>query len=189
MDPETSDIHDDIAATRQQLERKLDEIGERLRESVDVRHRVAARPWTALGVAAVAGFLLGRRRIPERAGPAPERRASLARDDRSARRGAGATTGGDAVLQIGLAILTAVAHEFVRRGVPAVAASVEDRLARKREDRRSLRSGERSTPAHPASGVQDPSVPGDAAEAGPNPGDAPGVRVFERLPSSSGGAL
>ena len=61
MDQRTDDIRQNIESTRDALDEKLDALETRARETFDIRHQVAERPWMALGAAMAAGFVLGSR--------------------------------------------------------------------------------------------------------------------------------
>ena len=57
MDQRSDDIRQDIASTRASLDSKLDTLESKARQTLDVKHQVAERPWMALAVAA--GYVLG----------------------------------------------------------------------------------------------------------------------------------
>ena len=70
MDPTTDAVKADIDATREAMTDKLGQIEDRVKGSVDdtvstvketfdVRHQVAARPWAALGASVMTGFVVG----------------------------------------------------------------------------------------------------------------------------------
>ena len=70
MDPTTDAIKADIDATREAMTDKLGQIEDRVKDSVDdtvstvketfdVRHQVAVRPWAALGASVMTGFVVG----------------------------------------------------------------------------------------------------------------------------------
>lgn len=73
MDQGTDDIRQNIAETRSSLDSKLNQLeakandatdtvreaSQKVREAFDIRSQVQERPWTALGVAVAAGYVLG----------------------------------------------------------------------------------------------------------------------------------
>ena len=59
MDQRSDDIRQNIESTRAALDSKLDNLETKARETFDLKHQVAERPWMALGAAVVAGYVLG----------------------------------------------------------------------------------------------------------------------------------
>ena len=59
MDQGSDDIRQNIENTRDSLTEKLDALEVRARETFDLKHQVAERPWMALGAAVAAGYMLG----------------------------------------------------------------------------------------------------------------------------------
>jgi hypothetical protein len=59
MDQGSDHIRQNIESTRAALDEKLDTLETKARETFDLRHQVAERPWMALGAAVAAGFVLG----------------------------------------------------------------------------------------------------------------------------------
>lgn len=59
MDQRSDDIRQNIDHTRDALTEKLDALEVRARETFDIKHQVAERPWVALGAAVAAGYMLG----------------------------------------------------------------------------------------------------------------------------------
>lgn len=66
MDKRSDDIRQDIEATRASLDEKIDlleskatEAVDKAKETFDLKHQVAERPWVALGAAVAAGYVLG----------------------------------------------------------------------------------------------------------------------------------
>jgi hypothetical protein len=59
MDQRSDDIRQGIESTRAALDTKLDTLESKARETFDLKHQVAERPWMALGAAVVAGYVLG----------------------------------------------------------------------------------------------------------------------------------
>ena len=59
MDQRSDDIRQDIESTRAALDEKLDTLESKARETFDLKHQVAERPWMALGAAVAAGYVLG----------------------------------------------------------------------------------------------------------------------------------
>jgi hypothetical protein len=80
MDPRTESIKQEVEETLEDMAAKMEQIEERVvgtaretveqvKEKLDVRHMVAQRPWTMLGVSVAAGFVVGSIR---RSGARPE---------------------------------------------------------------------------------------------------------------------
>jgi len=59
MDQRSDDIRQDIESTRAALDQKLDTLETKARQTFDLKHQVAERPWMMLGAAVAAGFVLG----------------------------------------------------------------------------------------------------------------------------------
>jgi hypothetical protein len=59
MDQRSDNLRQGIESTRAALDEKLDTLESKARETFDLRHQVAERPWMALGAAMAAGFVLG----------------------------------------------------------------------------------------------------------------------------------
>jgi hypothetical protein len=59
MDQRSDYIRQDIESTRAALDDKLDTLESKARETFDLKHQVAERPWMALGAAVAAGYVLG----------------------------------------------------------------------------------------------------------------------------------
>jgi hypothetical protein len=59
MDQRSDYIRQDIESTRAALDEKLDTLESKARETFDLKHQVAERPWMALGAAVAAGYVLG----------------------------------------------------------------------------------------------------------------------------------
>lgn len=70
MDPRTESIKQEVEETLEDMAAKMEQIEERVvgtaretveqvKEKLDVRHMVAERPWTMLGVSVAAGFVVG----------------------------------------------------------------------------------------------------------------------------------
>jgi hypothetical protein len=59
MDQGSDHIRQGIESTRAALDEKLDTLETKARETFDLKHQVAERPWMALGAAVAAGFVLG----------------------------------------------------------------------------------------------------------------------------------
>jgi len=59
MDQGSDNIRQGIESTRAALDEKLDTLESKARETFDLKHQVAERPWMALGAAVAAGFVLG----------------------------------------------------------------------------------------------------------------------------------
>ena len=59
MDQGSDHIRQNIEDTRDALTEKLDALETRARETFDLKHQVAERPWMALGAAVAAGYMLG----------------------------------------------------------------------------------------------------------------------------------
>jgi hypothetical protein len=59
MDQRSDDIRQDIESTRAALDEKLDTLETKARQTFDLKHQVAERPWLALGAALAAGFVVG----------------------------------------------------------------------------------------------------------------------------------
>jgi hypothetical protein len=59
MDQRSDNIRQDIESTRAALDTKLDTLESKARETFDLNHQVAERPWMAIGAAVVAGYVLG----------------------------------------------------------------------------------------------------------------------------------
>jgi len=59
MDQGSDHIRQGIESTRASLDEKLDTLETKARETFDLKHQVAERPWMALGAAVAAGFVLG----------------------------------------------------------------------------------------------------------------------------------
>ena len=59
MDQRADDIRQDIESTRASLDAKLDTLETKARQTFDLKHQVAERPWIALGAAVAAGYVLG----------------------------------------------------------------------------------------------------------------------------------
>jgi hypothetical protein len=59
MDQRSDHIRQGIESTRAALDEKLDTLETKARETFDLKHQVAERPWMALGAAVAAGFVLG----------------------------------------------------------------------------------------------------------------------------------
>lgn len=59
MDQRSDDIRQGIESTRAALDEKLDTLETKTREIFDLKHHVAERPWTMLGLAVAAGYVLG----------------------------------------------------------------------------------------------------------------------------------
>jgi hypothetical protein len=59
MDQRSDYIRQDIESTRAALDEKLDTLETKARQTFDLKHQVAERPWIALGAAVAAGFVVG----------------------------------------------------------------------------------------------------------------------------------
>lgn len=59
MDQRSDHIRQDIESTRASLDDKLDALETKARQTFDLNHQVAERPWMALGAAVAAGYVLG----------------------------------------------------------------------------------------------------------------------------------
>jgi len=59
MDQGSDHIRQGIESTRAALDEKLDTLETKARETFDLKHQVAERPWMALGAAVAAGFVVG----------------------------------------------------------------------------------------------------------------------------------
>lgn len=59
MDQGSDNIRQNIEETRDSLTEKLDALEIKARETFDLKHQVAERPWMALGAAVAAGYVLG----------------------------------------------------------------------------------------------------------------------------------
>lgn len=59
MDQRSDHLRQDIESTRASLDDKLDALESKARETFDLKHQVAERPWMALGAAVAAGYVLG----------------------------------------------------------------------------------------------------------------------------------
>jgi len=59
MDQRANHIRQDIDATRASLDAKLDRLETKARQTFDLNHQVAERPWMALGAAVTVGYVLG----------------------------------------------------------------------------------------------------------------------------------
>jgi hypothetical protein len=59
MDQGSDHIRQGIESTRAALDEKLDTLETKARETFDLKHQVAERPWMALGAAVAAGYVLG----------------------------------------------------------------------------------------------------------------------------------
>jgi hypothetical protein len=142
MADESQRIHETIVATRQDLEEKLDRLGDELRRRVDVRRRIAERPWLALAGSITVGFAVGRLSGGDGWGEdVPPRSALRPRS---------------LLTHVAFALLSGMVHEVIDRQVPRLVALVSDR---DRETRRHAGNGasaprdapeaRRETAAHP----------------------------------------
>lgn len=59
MDQRSDHIRQNIDSTRAALDEKLDTLETRARETFDIKHQVAERPWMMLGAALATGYVLG----------------------------------------------------------------------------------------------------------------------------------
>jgi len=59
MDQRSDYIRQDIESTRAALDEKLDTLETKARQTFDLKHQVAERPWMMLGAAVAAGYVLG----------------------------------------------------------------------------------------------------------------------------------
>jgi hypothetical protein len=59
MDQRSDYIRQDIDSTRAALDDKLNTLETKARETFDIKHQVAERPWMMLGAAVVTGYVLG----------------------------------------------------------------------------------------------------------------------------------
>jgi hypothetical protein len=59
MDQGSDNIRQNIEDTRAALDDKLDTLESKARETFDLKHQVAERPWMMLGAAVAAGYVLG----------------------------------------------------------------------------------------------------------------------------------
>jgi len=59
MDQRSNDIRQDIDSRRAALDEKLDSLETKARQTFDLKHQVAERPWMMLGAAVAAGYVLG----------------------------------------------------------------------------------------------------------------------------------
>jgi hypothetical protein len=59
MDQRANHIRQDIDTTRASLDAKLNSLEMKARQTFDLNHQVAERPWMALGAAVAAGYVLG----------------------------------------------------------------------------------------------------------------------------------
>jgi hypothetical protein len=59
MDQRSDYIRQDIESTRAALDEKLDTLETKARETFDIKHQVAERPWMMLGAALATGYVLG----------------------------------------------------------------------------------------------------------------------------------
>jgi len=59
MDQRSDNIRQDIESTRAALDEKLDSLEIKARQTFDLKHQVAERPWMMLGAAVAAGYVLG----------------------------------------------------------------------------------------------------------------------------------
>jgi hypothetical protein len=59
MDQRSDDIRQNIESTRAALGEKLDSLEDKARQTFDLKHQVAERPWMALGAAVAAGLVVG----------------------------------------------------------------------------------------------------------------------------------
>ncbi|MBK9711082.1 MAG: hypothetical protein IPO81_07040 [Kouleothrix sp.] len=59
MDQRSDNIRQDIESTRAALDEKLDTLETKARQTFDLKHQVAERPWMMLGAAVAAGYVLG----------------------------------------------------------------------------------------------------------------------------------
>lgn len=59
MDQGSNDIRQTIEDTRESLTEKLDALESKARQTFDLKHQVAERPWLALGAAVATGYVLG----------------------------------------------------------------------------------------------------------------------------------
>jgi len=59
MDQRSDDIRQSIESTRAALDDKLDTLETKARQTFDLNHQVAERPWLMLGAAVAAGYVLG----------------------------------------------------------------------------------------------------------------------------------
>lgn len=59
MDQGSDHIRQNIEDTRDSLTEKLDALETKARQTFDLKHQVAERPWMALGAAVAAGYVLG----------------------------------------------------------------------------------------------------------------------------------
>lgn len=59
MDQRSDYIRQDIDSTRAALDDKLNTLETKARETFDIRHQVAERPWMMLGAAVATGYVLG----------------------------------------------------------------------------------------------------------------------------------
>jgi hypothetical protein len=64
---DTADIRTDMAATRDQMSRDVDELKVRAKQRLDVGQLVRDHPWTAVGVAVALGAVIGGTRADEKA--------------------------------------------------------------------------------------------------------------------------
>lgn len=107
MAEESERIQESIVETRHELEEKIEEVGQRLRRTIDVKAHIRVRPWIALGSAVFTGYLAGR------AG----RSTARVRDDHP-------TSANGALRPLfreaGLAVVGALLHDVVERRVPGL---------------------------------------------------------------------
>ena len=59
MDQRSDYIRQDIESTRAALDDKLDTLETKARQTFDIKHQVAERPWMMLGAAVATGYVLG----------------------------------------------------------------------------------------------------------------------------------
>lgn len=76
MEVSSSDIRDEIDATRESLDAKLNLLESKARETIDVKHQVGERPWLALGAAVAVGFVAGSLGSKDESTPTPYRSTS-----------------------------------------------------------------------------------------------------------------
>jgi len=99
MAEEAEELRREIEETRSALDEKLDRLGTRLREALDVQHQMHQHPWLAVGAAVTAGFVVGtlggESREPGSASGLIDRSGSRTRPVAEPRR----LNGGDGVLE------------------------------------------------------------------------------------------
>lgn len=67
MTQKTAQLRQDLADTRERMSSDIDELRNRAKQRLDVRHVVREYPWSALGVAVALGAFIGRSGVDERA--------------------------------------------------------------------------------------------------------------------------